>query len=263
MASYKEWVNLIDIDYYTAFLKSWIAFNSWYKSRPEYESFVQDRQIIDEIKNKSNSLFKTNIINLITGNDFESKSFQQDIGNLHISLSQAAIYIHNGNNPHESISFEKIATSNQTKTQSKAMNGFKYNVERIKGGKVKSEIKKADNTIIFRLEQEAYNDLALETSSDFDNLSDGQQKNCLMQLYRNVNPYTYYSIIHRNKKDKKFKLGEVTFIGDTEKISISIIEILFMLRNSLIHGNVEPNENNSKVYKFAYSLLYTVLKKMR
>ena len=34
MPSYQEWVRKIDIniDYYSAFIKSWIAFNSWYRS---------------------------------------------------------------------------------------------------------------------------------------------------------------------------------------------------------------------------------------
>ncbi len=29
MGNYKEWINSIKIDYYSAFIKTWIAFNSW------------------------------------------------------------------------------------------------------------------------------------------------------------------------------------------------------------------------------------------
>ena len=49
MPSYQEWVRKIDIniDYYSAFIKSWIAFNSWYRS--EYTERT-DRGIIEDRK---------------------------------------------------------------------------------------------------------------------------------------------------------------------------------------------------------------------
>lgn len=52
MPSYQEWVRKIDIniDYYSAFIKSWIAFNSWYRS--EYTERT-DRGIIENLKRKT------------------------------------------------------------------------------------------------------------------------------------------------------------------------------------------------------------------
>lgn len=53
MPSYQEWVRKIDIniDYYSAFIKSWIAFNSWYRS--EYTERT-DRGIIEKLKTENN-----------------------------------------------------------------------------------------------------------------------------------------------------------------------------------------------------------------
>ncbi len=53
MASYKDWIRKIDIeiDYFSAFIKAWIAFNSWYRS--EYKERT-DRDIIERIKSESN-----------------------------------------------------------------------------------------------------------------------------------------------------------------------------------------------------------------
>ena len=36
MPGYKDWIDTIDIriDYYSAFMKAWIAFNAWYCSGP-------------------------------------------------------------------------------------------------------------------------------------------------------------------------------------------------------------------------------------
>lgn len=53
MPSYKEWISKIDIeiDYYSAFIKAWIAFNSWYRS--EYRERT-DREIIEKLKTENN-----------------------------------------------------------------------------------------------------------------------------------------------------------------------------------------------------------------
>lgn len=63
MPSYKEWIDEIDInvDYYSAFLKAWIAFNSWYRS--QYKD-RQDRKVIDKIKTTNNQ-FKDYIETLL------------------------------------------------------------------------------------------------------------------------------------------------------------------------------------------------------
>ena len=45
MPTYKDWIKEIDlnIDYFSAFIKAWIAFNSWYRSEYTERS---DREIM-------------------------------------------------------------------------------------------------------------------------------------------------------------------------------------------------------------------------
>lgn len=54
MPSYKDWIQKIDIDidYYSAFIKAWIAFNSWYRSENKERT---DREIIERLKSENNS----------------------------------------------------------------------------------------------------------------------------------------------------------------------------------------------------------------
>ena len=40
------------------------------------------------------------------------------------------------------------------------------------------------------------------------------------------------------------------------------IEVLYLLRCSLMHGEVFPDNNAMEVYKYAYSILAAILKKM-
>lgn len=79
MASYRDWISRIDIeiDYYSAFIKAWIAFNSWYRS--EYADRT-DRAIIERLKSQSNR-FKSYIETLLdpNNNSEESTKFKSDL----------------------------------------------------------------------------------------------------------------------------------------------------------------------------------------
>ena len=79
MASYRDWISRIDIeiDYYSAFIKAWIAFNSWYRS--EYTDRT-DRAIIERLKSQSNR-FKSYIETLLdpNNNSEESTKFKSDL----------------------------------------------------------------------------------------------------------------------------------------------------------------------------------------
>ena len=54
MSNYKDWIKAVDIqvDYYSAFMKAWIAFNAWYESG-EIEGKT-DKDKIDYIAYKPN-----------------------------------------------------------------------------------------------------------------------------------------------------------------------------------------------------------------
>ena len=61
---------------------------------------------------------------------------------------------------------------------------------------------------------------------------------------------------------EKDKDNNINFIAERSKVSIGIIEVLYLLRCSLMHGEVTPDNNSLEVYKYAYNLLAGILKKM-
>lgn len=91
MPSYQEWVRKIDIniDYYSAFIKSWIAFNSWYRS--EYTERT-DRGIIEKLKTENNR-FKGYIETMLdeNNNSDEAIIFKKNLKDLQAALVNAAI----------------------------------------------------------------------------------------------------------------------------------------------------------------------------
>ena len=56
MSNYKDWIKAVDIqvDYYSAFMKAWIAFNAWYESGE-----IEGKTVVKEI------YVKGKIINIV------------------------------------------------------------------------------------------------------------------------------------------------------------------------------------------------------
>jgi len=257
MPNYHDWIDKIDIeiDYFSAFIKAWIAFNAWYRSDYSERS---DREIIEKIKNESNR-FRTYICNYLDGRDKNSLEFQKSIGELHRALANAAITTQERGGIRMPISFTEIALTNpQTNTEA-TYRVCNYKVQRT-GSKVKTEIMNIQKTTThFSFIQDNYDIDELQRHGDFFNLSDERKLQCLAN-YRMICPYISESILSSETTAKI--LGEFGFVNDNIKISRGIVEILYLLRCSLMHGELSPDRNASEVFKYAYEILVAVLKKL-
>lgn len=91
MPGYKDWIDAIDIkvDYFSAFMKAWIAFNAWYNFSGEVTG-NSDKECIEYIASQSNR-FKTYTMNLINAEDADGSAYRENIAKLHGSLLNAAI----------------------------------------------------------------------------------------------------------------------------------------------------------------------------
>lgn len=245
-------------------IKAWIAFNAWYRS--EY-SERSDREIIEKIKNESNR-FRTYICNYLDGRDRDSLDFQKSVGELHRSLANAAISTQERGGIRMPISFTEIALTNPQALAEGDYRICHYRIQRI-SSKIKSEITNLKRTsTFFCLEQDNYDIDELQRHGDFIRLSEERRFQCLAN-YRMVCPYITESILssekgaqdHGSEKNTK-TLGDIGFVNDNTKISRGIVEMLYLLRCSLMHGELSPDRNASEVYKYAYGILAKTLKKL-
>jgi hypothetical protein len=111
MASYKEWIAAIDVevDYFSAFMKAWIAFNAWYESGDIKGR--TDKEKIEYIANKTNR-FKTYMNNLWASEMEEGITFRNSVGRLHEYLRSAAITTQEYIGVRQTISFAEVAIRN-------------------------------------------------------------------------------------------------------------------------------------------------------
>jgi len=88
--------------------------------------------------------------------------------------------------------------------------------------------------------------------------------------YSKFNDITAYeSLVIKNAKTKSGKLrknvsgvdlGEIVLINDPQKVFAGIFEIIYQVRCQLVHGNMDPTEENIDTVKYCYFILYDLLK---
>ena len=256
MPSYKDWIRKIDIDidYYSAFIKAWIAFNSWYRN--EYQERT-DREIIEKIKIQNNH-FKGYIETLLDTNNNAEEAifFKNNLDKLQSSLSNASIVTQERGGVNKQISFSEIAINNPKSLAEGDYRYTHYKIHRTRQNIITWVHKKGDvTTTYFNFEQEVYDETALDVHADFLRLGEEQQGQC-KALYREVCPYVMESVLDKDRNNN------VVFIAERAKVSRGIIEVLYLLRCSLMHGEVFPDKASGEVYKYAYYVLSVILKKL-
>ena len=260
MPGYKDWIDAIDIkvDYFSAFMKAWIAFNAWYNFSGEVPS-GNDKFCIEYISSHTNR-FKTYTINLINGDDSESSTYRESIAKLHESLLNAAITTQEYIGVRQSVSFAEVAVKNTNSHERNEYRNVRF--ENIRAhGKLTTTVTNTKTGIqLFHFEQEEYNTEELSQQSDFIKLSLTQKEKCLA-CYDKLRPYIMTSVLSLDENPKK--LGAYNFVNDADKISHAIVTILYMLRCCLAHGDIAPDESANEVYKYAYEVLCAPLRKLK
>lgn len=260
MPGYKDWIDAIDIkvDYFSAFMKAWIAFNAWYNFSGEVTG-KNDKECIEYIASQSNR-FKTYTMNLINAEDADGSAYRESIAKLHGSLLGAAITTQEYIGVRQSVSFAEVAVKNANTLTRKDYHKYHYECSRAHG-KTKTVVTvKATASVVFSFEQDSYDVDTLRQQSGFISLTPTQKEQC-EKCYEELTPYRITSVLSSEQHPKR--IGAYNFVNDAGKISEAIVIILYMLRCCLAHGDISPDESANEVYKYAYEVLCSPLKKLK
>lgn len=260
MPGYKDWIDAIDIkvDYFSAFMKAWIAFNAWYNFSGEVTGKT-DKECIEFIGGRSNR-FRSYMENLLSSETAEGEHFRTSLAALHSSLLSAAITTQEYIGVRQTVSFSEVAVKNSNARESFKFRNAKYECSRARG-KITTVITEIRTGIeILRYEQDEYNVADLMQQSAFQRLSGERQRKC-QDCYKTLMPYIKTSILAT--EDSHLAVGTYRFVNDVSKISQCIITVLYMLRCCLAHGDISPDESANAVYRYAYEILCMPLKKLK
>lgn len=260
MPGYKDWIEAIDIkvDYFSAFMKAWIAFNAWYNFSGEVIG-KSDKDCIEYIAGQTNR-FKTYMMNLINAEDADGSAYRENIAKLHGALLHAAITTQEYIGVRQSVSFAEVAVKNANTLKRKDYYQHHYECSRAHG-KTKTVVTvKSTGASVFCFEQEGYDIDVLRQQSDFLHLTPTQKAQC-EECYRELTPYRITSVLASGQATKQ--IGAYNFVNSAGKISEAIVIILYMLRCCLAHGDISPDESANEVYKYAYEVLCAPLRKLK
>lgn len=91
----------------------------------------------------------------------------------------------------------------------------------------------------------------------------------LVDYSKNNDPNAYESIVVQNARTSTGKLkrsvsgidlGGIVLIDDHQKVFAGIFDIIYQVRCQLVHGNLNPTEENLDTVKYCYFILYDLLK---
>lgn len=83
------------------------------------------------------------------------------------------------------------------------------------------------------------------------------------------NTKNYCDLIIKNPKTAKGKLknnvngvdlGEIVILNDALTVFAGILEIIYQVRCMLVHGELQPTEENHEVVKYCYLILYDLMR---
>lgn len=256
-----EWKQLADIDYFSMFVKAYIPFNAW--MNVSFSSLDTDRAKINEIKRNSNT-FRDKIRSLLCSPSQDGIKFKGLIGELHGALEENYI-----NNQDKRLTFtEIILESNRSYKCEAEFRGIKYHAHCGDGAgrshQTVLSIKKrnGDDVCAITLAEYEYNFSVIEAHPEITALIQ-ERREKIMGCYRDVAPLIKISFLENSPVDTPrsnyFQCGSFTFIRDEEKLCKGLIEILYNLRNSLLHGEIIPNAGANEVYKIAYHIMRTLI----
>ncbi len=257
----KRWNELSGIDYYIQFIKVWIPFNAWYVNM--YGDDKSDRFCITKIQD--NSQIKDSIIALLDINNTEDNAIElrKALASLHNELKNNAFPNAKNKITFNSVDLGISSENNVREIKNKdhyIINRYTENNPEGKPNKsIKIELMNDKQETIFLFNQKKYDWEEIESNAEYKHLSQ-KRKNNLEHLYLRINPRLILNM--EEVKNRGIELGEkVFFINNKELISKAIIEILYLLRCKIFHGEMIPSDNNKLIYKNAYQILSVIIKK--
>ena len=263
-----RWDRLSDMDYLSAFVNAWLAFNAWYRSAYGIE---RDREIIDIIKQDSNVIRDSILPLLLPRKDRdesrfrleqEADNFKTDIGLLHRRLEEHHLYT--GKKRKESrITMTNIHLRDKpivSQVGQAYRLRFVLQPEFNPSGSLKKidvVVKWGENKIRYQFSQIRYDEEELRSDVESKNILNREQISYLVQIYRLANPKYIINLV--DNSESPIDCGAFEFKCSPDDLFSGIIETIYLMRCHLFHGEMVPSKGASACYEPAYRIIKFML----
>jgi len=246
----EAWLRMSEIDYLGQFVKVWLAFNAWYRSA---YSETQDRKIINELKWNSSPVGNA-LRPLIETQSEDAEQFRSDIGFLHHRLEHYEINTGKDENK-QRITFRRIFLKDrQPSVEEGASHGYTFRVERKSHGAIESTVQNKSGSNVLSVAQAKHDLPDLCGKPCFAALSTKQQ-NTLKKLYESTAPKEFVDLLSQGRSQTAIKCGSYSFYCSREELFATVVEVVYLMRCHLFHGELTPTRQSSECYEPAYRIV--------
>jgi hypothetical protein len=243
-----------EIDYLGQFVKTWLAFNAWYRSA---YAETQDRKILNEVKWQTNPLLNK-LRPMLEAASEDAEQFRAEIGQLHYRLENYELHSGKGSEKKRITLTAVFLKERPPAVKTGAYYGYEFNVERTSKN-IKVEVKRTKGAVVVLQEvQDKFDVAELEALPQFLQNLTPKLQGFLRQLYADAAPnwvenLTSYKDLDPNTRE--IKCGAFGFWCGKDALFAGALEVLYQMRCTLFHGELVPTKGAVLCYEPAYRLV--------
>lgn len=267
--SARLWYERAEIDYIGPFVKGWAAFNAWFRhasgSRRDFEALRYVKENANPVRSAIIPLLRpaqTDGHGNVLPDDERAQKFKLLVRDLHVALDNFQIEVAR-EDVLERISFRAVCLGRgPTLPQTQDNYGLRYRIEKIAGGSWKCTVRSATNDADLRadIELDSYDIAGLQGHAQYAGISPAQRAT-LLDLFRRCDPRPMSDLFVGDYP--RIIAGGVEFRCTDEQLFFAIIEVIYSMRNALLHGELQPHEQAFATYESAYRIVMKFLDALR
>lgn len=257
------WKERAELDYIGPFVKAWAAFNAWFREETGNRS---DRVGLNYVRDQANPV-RAAILPLLRprANDPNGRpvrdteaaqEFKLLIAELHARLEAHRLEVFH-NNALEQISFRSVCLKRGVNLpKSTTYRRITYTVNKANGTWISTAVR-PDGTEAIRVEQVEYSVADLLVHPNYTAEASAEKRDQLRNLYQQCTPRPISNLLVGT--EPPIVAGDIEFrCLDTELFSATI-EVIYSMRNALLHGELQPEEPAFRAYEPAYRVVMKFL----
>ena len=256
-----EWMSRAEIDYIGPFVKAWAAFNAWYRNA---SGAATERQMLNFVIHNPNSGVRRHALPLLDNQNVtaEAEGMKQAICDLHLRLDAIQFEV-TRKGFRERVSLREVCLSPKPlQREAIERSRHRFMAEKIQGGQIEVTVTSIrSNSQKFRHAQDRYDPADVYAHQDFGGCLSPAQQNTLRMFYDGCNPRPMSDLVHGN--GPQLTASTVHFRCTPEEMLAGLIEVIYAMRNALLHGEVDPDPAVLACYEPAYRIVMGFLAPLR
>lgn len=259
-----RWKERAEIDYLGPFVKAWAGFNSWFKvesgSRHDKDGLAHVKGVANHVRARILPLLapiERDERGDVRAEAIEATRFKLLIASLHSKLEAYALEVHK-NDRLERISFRSVCLSPGGNLPPRHQyNRHHYLVTKPAKDQWQLTVSRsADDSIVQQFILAEHSIDALTVHASYIALSPAQRSQ-LLNLFQQCDPRPMIDLL--NGTANPIAVGDALFRCTPAQLFGGLVEIIYSMRNALLHGEIQPAPDVLELYEPAYRIVMQFL----